>query len=1024
MSPYVAGPRRGAVPYGNEVSVIERTLFSFIWKYSKREQFILLLVTSTLFPLLYLTLELPKRIINDAIDAKTETVVFWGFEMAQTTFLAVLCLAFLIAVLGHGLLKMRINTMKGVLAERMLRRLRYTLIARILRFPQPYFERTSQGELVSMVTAEAEPMGGLMGDALAQPVLQAGQMITILSFLFLQSFWFGVAACAMIPLQAWLIPKLQKQINLLNKKRVVQVRGLAAEIGENAAGASTLRLNGGWRYRKAMISDRLGRLFDIRFEIYQKKFFMKFLNNFITQLTPFFFFSVGGYLVIQGSVTLGALVAALAAYKDLSSPWKELLAYYNQSQDMSLRWEVITEKFAPEGMIDEALFDTDTDDIPSLNDDIVLDRVSVVDEDGNSVLDDINATLSAGSVIGVAAASEEDRRALAALLTRELLPSSGAISIGGRGLNSLHQAVIAHKIGHANSRPVLFQGTFGDNMLMPVRFAPVSEAEAPELVADAIRAGNSSDPLAADWTDPRIPGAEDAEGLRQWWVQVLEGVSSGSALFRRGLEQTCDPAGHQELAGRIVQLRERIAKALAGQGLDRHIYFFDPEAYNPALPVADNLVFAAPDVPITRELLREQTEFLATLRELGLDESLRELSRDVSEMLRQIFGTDGTDHPLFRKLGLSVDVYEAAAALIAAARNDGWGQLDDDSLSVLLTVPFSISAEKIGPAFPERMKEQVLSLRKAHSVTIQKSLAGVYHPLDRSEYAPGLSVLENAIFGRITDSAGPRAEDVRACVADVLAEAGVKPLVMRLMYDLPISLGGASLPAMFAEPLAFARAAIKRPDILVLDNALASFDAATRRDVFAELRTLLPEATLIHLSDKLPEGFEFDQTLEIVQGRLSTGQERAETDEDSAASADLNRKLRALEQSDLFAGLDRKQLRLLAFGARWYRAEAGEFVFHKGDEPNDGAYMIIEGDAGLYLPMEEGQEPKHIATVGTGKLVGELGLIRRVPRALSMKADTDLLCLRIGEEEFLAVVENDAATAFKLLQVVSGYVSS
>ena len=40
-----------------------------------------------------------------------------------------------------------------------------------------------------------------------------------------------------------------------------------------------------------------------------------------------------------------------------------------------------------------------------------------------------------------------------------------------------------------------------------------------------------------------------------------------------------------------------------------------------------------------------------------------------------------------------------------------------------------------------------------------------------------------------------------------------------------------------------------------------------------------------------------------------------------------------------------------------------------------------------------------------------------------MIAETDLKCLRIGAEEFLAVVENDAATAFRLLQVVAGYVS-
>ena len=203
---------------------IERSLFRFIWKYSKRDQLLLLLVTACLFPLLYLTLELPKRIINDAIGSETSTITVLGQSFDQLTFLWILCGAFLLSVLCHGLLKMRINTMKGVLAERMLRRFRYQLIARVLRFPQPYFERVSQGELVSMVTSESEPMGGLMGDAVSQPVLQAGQMLTILFFLFLQNFWFGMAAIALIPLQGWLIPMLQRQINLLNKERIQEVR--------------------------------------------------------------------------------------------------------------------------------------------------------------------------------------------------------------------------------------------------------------------------------------------------------------------------------------------------------------------------------------------------------------------------------------------------------------------------------------------------------------------------------------------------------------------------------------------------------------------------------------------------------------------------------------------------------------------------------------------------------------------------------------------------------------------------------
>ena len=146
-------------------------------------------------------------------------------------------------------------------------------------------------------------------------------------------------------------------------------------------------------------------------------------------------------------------------------------------------------------------------------------------------------------------------------------------------------------------------------------------------------------------------------------------------------------------------------------------------------------------------------------------------------------------------------------------------------------------------------------------------------------------------------------------------------------------------------------------------------------------------------------------------------------DGDGAGSADLARKLRALEQTELFSTLNRKQLRLLAFGARWFEAPAGETVFLKNDAPTDGAYLILEGEAGMYLPKEEGPD-ELIVTAGPGKLVGELGLIRNEPRALSMVAESDLRCLRIGAKEFLAVVEHDAATAFKLLQVVAGYVGT
>ncbi len=60
-------------------------------------------------------------------------------------------------------------------------------------------------------------------------------------------------------------------------------------------------------------------------------------------LTPFFFYTIGGYLVIEGKLSIGALVASLASYKDLASSIREMFAYYQSYQDASVRYHEIYE---------------------------------------------------------------------------------------------------------------------------------------------------------------------------------------------------------------------------------------------------------------------------------------------------------------------------------------------------------------------------------------------------------------------------------------------------------------------------------------------------------------------------------------------------------------------------------------------------------------------------------------------------------------------------------------------------------
>jgi hypothetical protein len=127
-----------AKPPAKPVPVIEDSLepsvYRFILRHSFKQQLVLLVVTLISFPFLYYSLDLPKTIVNRAIGGKHFPQEFFGFQFDQVPYLMTLCAVFLALVFINGGFKYYINTLKGQLGERMLRRFRYALYLRLLRF--------------------------------------------------------------------------------------------------------------------------------------------------------------------------------------------------------------------------------------------------------------------------------------------------------------------------------------------------------------------------------------------------------------------------------------------------------------------------------------------------------------------------------------------------------------------------------------------------------------------------------------------------------------------------------------------------------------------------------------------------------------------------------------------------------------------------------------------------------------------------------------------------------------------------
>ncbi len=304
-------------------------LFPYILRRTWRQQVGLVVVAGLSMPVLYATLELPKTIINSALDSDEFPTVYAGVRLEQVEFLFALCLLFLLAVICQGIIKYAANLYQGRLSESALRRLRLTVYREWRRRNRP----GGGSQLIPVIVQELEPIGGFMGAAFVLPVLQGGTFLTILTFMFVQDPVLGAAAVTLLPVQLALIPRLQRRINALARERVKEVRRLGDNIGreQESVGAQSLR----------PVFRSLKTIQGIRFELFRRKFFMKGLNNFIGHMTPFFFYTIGGYLVIQGELSFGALVAVLTAYKDFSSPLKELFRYYQTMEDGRVRYEEV-----------------------------------------------------------------------------------------------------------------------------------------------------------------------------------------------------------------------------------------------------------------------------------------------------------------------------------------------------------------------------------------------------------------------------------------------------------------------------------------------------------------------------------------------------------------------------------------------------------------------------------------------------------------------------------------------------------
>lgn len=880
---------------------MESSIYKYLFRHSMRQQMTLLAMTAVSMPFIYFSLDLPKQIINDAIaaDVTEFPLEFLGVQWDQISYLFVLCGIFLILVIINGAFKYVINVYTGLLGERMLRRLRYDLYSRVLRFPLPTFRKLSQGEIIPMITQEVEPLGGFIGMAVSSPAMYGGQLLTILGFLFIQDWVMGLAAVALYPFQLYIIPKLQRKVNLLGKERVRLVRRLSDRIGESVQGVMEIHIHDTSNLELADIADRLGTIFDVRYRIFKLKFFTKFLNNFLNQLGPFLYYSVGGYLVIEGDLTFGALIAAIAAYKDLAQPWKELLLYYQIQQDSKIKYEQVTSQFEPAGMRGPDYQLDEPDKIEPFKGEFNVANVTLTDEQEVNVVDTVSAKFGLDENIAIVGPSGSGKEELALLLARLMDPDRGRITAAGKDLGEMPEAITGRRMTYVGQGAFIFAGTLGDNLVYGLKHRPLAPYETTD--ADEIKrrerwrfeaevSGNIEHTVEADWIDYDAAGAESPEGLAQASLRALEMVDMDQDVYQLGLRSVIDPHEEEALAEAIMRARVTLRERLRDPSVAPLVELFDREKYNTNATMAENLLFGTPvgdtfDV----EHLAQHPYMLEVMDKVGITEAVLTVGYQLATTMVEMFADLPPDHELFAQFSfIRSDELPEVQTLLNRANREKLGELKEEDRMVLLSLPFKlIPARHRLDLMDDEMLQQVLKARAAFSDGLPEELQGTIEFFDADSYNAAANLQDNILFGKIAYGQAESASRVGELIAQVIDELDLRGPVAEAGLTYEVGIAGSRLSGSQRQKLAIARCILKRPDILIISEATASLDSGSQSKIMSALLEEFSERCLIWSLHRASLARSFDQVLVMRGGRVVERGTYADLDKDGTYFKEL-----------------------------------------------------------------------------------------------------------------------------------------
>jgi ATP-binding cassette subfamily B protein len=359
--------------------------------------------------------------------------------------------------------------------------MRVDLYDRVNRLSFDYHDRTATGQLMSRGSADVHEVQGFIINI---PINSAYLLMAVGAFvmLLLTSVELAFLAMAVYPVVTILSVRFFNRLEPGTERVQQGLAGLASVVEENIAGARLVRAFGREDHEIAKLRTVADQIHDDSMEVARLRTFYTPLFQFLPGVGQLVVLGYGGWLAINGDMTIGRLVTSLQYLNMLVWPVQslgEMIASAQRALISSARvWNVLREeptvKDRPHAR-----------HMPAGHGEIRFDNVTFGYQEGRPVLNDFSLRVAPGASVALVGATGSGKSTVARLLPRFYDTASGHIQIDGADIRELRLKELRRSIGIVFEDTFLFSDTVRNNIAYGRMDASQAEIERAATLAHA-----------------------------------------------------------------------------------------------------------------------------------------------------------------------------------------------------------------------------------------------------------------------------------------------------------------------------------------------------------------------------------------------------------------------------------------------------------------------------------------------------------------------------------------------------------